>query len=319
MLKTLNTITSLISNEGVTSAVTNSLQALARSLEAQVDRACDDFARMLESRLQSERHRYEQVIVTGRDQVKRVDDALDALRMRGAGELSAVERLDRVVGAVRTDVTDMRRATNEFSARLDRLEAAGPTDEQPRQDTVEYLEAVLTELKDDWVATLRGIEARLDKLEAQAASPCEGLRELIGWQSWADAALRKDTDRVLGVLKRLSALEDAVYNPDSTPVTPRAERIARLDAGREVVERIEALETQAGEVRNAFGRRLAALESQVAVLVSQSAAPCEGVNELRDQIEDVAVRAEMRFKSFDNVWQDLARSVSALAGKVESK
>lgn len=224
MLKTLNTITSLISNEGVTSAVANSLQALARSLEAQVDRARDDFARLLENRLQAERHRYEQVVATGRDQVKRVDDALDALRMRGGGELSAVERLDRVVGAVRTDVTDMRRATNEFSARLDRLEAAGPTDEQTRQDTVEYLEAVLTELKDDWVATLRGIETRLDKLEAQ-----------------------------------------------------------------------------------------------VAVLVSQSAAPCEGVNELRDQIEDVAVRAEMRFKSFDNVWQDLARSVSALASKVAGK
>ncbi len=171
MLKTLNTITSLISNEGVTSAVANSLQALARSLEAQVDRARDDFARMLENRLQAERHRYEQVIVTGRDQVKRVDDALDALRMRGAGELSAVERLDRVVGAVRLDVTDMRQATNAFSARLDRLEAAGPSDGQTRQDTVEYVEAVLTELKDDWVATLRDIETRLDKLEAQAPVP----------------------------------------------------------------------------------------------------------------------------------------------------
>lgn len=44
MLKTLNTLTSLVANEGVTGAVTRSLQAMERSFEARITGVRNDFA-----------------------------------------------------------------------------------------------------------------------------------------------------------------------------------------------------------------------------------------------------------------------------------
>lgn len=306
MLKTLNTITSLISNEGLTGAVTRSLQAMERSFEARITGVRNDFARMLDERMnrahyeaQTERQKMQETISRAETAVSRVDNMLDVvtkLRMQASDSARVAEGAGRVAA--------------------DRLEAA-LTRLGELTAKVETLEAKLL-TSDDAEKRLNRLEAngiRVDRLwqEYEARAFVHGSR-LDKWESSSersnDHIAARYEQQLDTIFERLDKLESHA---------PLAWRLQAENLMGDLAGRISALETQAGEVRNAFGRRLAALESQVAVLVSQSASPCEGVNELRSQLEDVAYHAEMRFKSFDNVWQDLARSVSALTSKIEAK
>ena len=265
MMKTLNTITSLVANEGVTTAVTRSMQTMGNAFESRLGGIRDDFARLLEnheSQHRNEKYNADNWRKTIEDSVVRALDHVDRVRQTTFNDLSA--NTSRI-GAVADKIATLVEHFGQLTARFDSLEtqATASGDGQTRFDS---------------------IEAAVVALQAKVAD---------------------DTKGFVAVLKRLSAMEDAVYTPsDSTVVTPAdladlrrtmhelAERITKIEAHREY---------QLSATLNSFAVRIAQLEEQ-------TAAPCEGVNELRDQIEDVACRAEMRFKSFDDVWQALARS-----------
>lgn len=303
MLKTLNTITSLIAHEGVTTAVTRSIQTMGNAFESRLGGIRDDFARMLdnhESQHRNEKYNADNWRKTIEDSVVRALDHVDRVRQTTFNDLSA--NTSRI-GAVADKIATLVEHFGQLTARFDSLEtqatASGESDAFNASLNAFGRRLVALE---DRVPAPSDVQVRFDAIEAAVAT--------------LQAKVADDTKGFVAVLKRLSAMEDAVYTPsDSTVVTPAdladlrktmhelAERITKIEARREY---------KLSATLNSFAVRIAQLEEQ-------TAAPCEGVNELRDQIEDVACRAEMRFKSFDDVWQALARSVSALTSKVESK
>ena len=145
MMKTLNTITSLVANEGVTNAVANSLTALRNAVEAQIarldsrldeqlNRAKYEYTRMLDERMQ--RAQYEQ-----HDERSRIAKSVDDVHRN----MSRVDNMLDTVTRLRTEV----------------LNALSSADNKTQVSQ-----------------SLNSLFERVDELEARAAAPCEGVAEL---------------------------------------------------------------------------------------------------------------------------------------------